>query len=444
MSLLPSPPRPDRQCIHWPVLHSSARALAIATAAAADDRPWIVVLPDARALDQLHRELTFFAGDSLPVLHLPDWEVLPYDQYSPLPDLISERLATLARLPSLQRGVVLVSAETLMQRLPPTNFIAGRSFDIAVGQQFSITAASAQLAQAGYSAVAQVGVPGEFALRGSLFDVYPMGYPHALRIDLFDDRIDSIRHFDPDTQRSLDRLQRLRLLPAREFPLDDASCRDFRRRFRSRFEGEPTRSAIYRGLRQNIRAAGHRVLPAAVLRTHGHAFPVPARTATCSSPMPIRPRRSTASGMKSLRAMRIGAMTSSIRCWIRANCSSRRRRCWSCSMLRPACCRMPTHLRARLQLSAPPALVLDARAAEPLAPLASLLADTSGRVLITADSPGRREVLQDLLREAGIACEPVAGWHAFLASTARCCADRRAGRRRPGRGGSGTDDSRRR
>ena len=207
---------------------------------------------------------------------MPDWEVLPYDQYSPLPDLISERLATLARLPSLRRGVVLVSAETLMQRLPPTNFITGRSFDIAVGQQFSISAASAQLAQAGYSAVAQVGVPGEFALRGSLFDVYPMGYPQALRIDLFDDRIDSIRHFDPDTQRSLDRLERLRLLPAREFPLDDASCRDFRRRFRSRFEGEPTRSAIYSGVRQNSAPARHRVLPAAVLRTYGHAVPVPA------------------------------------------------------------------------------------------------------------------------------------------------------------------------
>jgi len=221
MNPLPSPPRPDdpHGVRHWPALHSSARALAIATAAAADHRPWIVILPDARSLDQLHRELQFYAGDSLPVLHLPDWEVLPYDQYSPLPDLVSVRLATLARLPTLQRGVVLASAESLMQRLPPTDFIEGRSFDIAVGQKFSITAASAQLARAGYSAVAQVGAPGEFALRGSLFDVFPMGYPQALRIDLFDDGIDSIRHFDPDTQRSLDRLESLRLLPARVSPV---------------------------------------------------------------------------------------------------------------------------------------------------------------------------------------------------------------------------------
>ena len=101
-----------------------------------------------------------------------------------------------------------------------------------------------------------MGAPGEFALRGSLFDVFPMGYPQALRIDLFDDRIDSIRHFDPDTQRSLDRLERLRLLPAREFPLDEESCREFRRRFRNRFEGEPTRSAIYRGVRQNMAPPG--------------------------------------------------------------------------------------------------------------------------------------------------------------------------------------------
>jgi transcription-repair coupling factor (superfamily II helicase) len=399
------------------VLRSSARALALATAAAADDRPWIIVLPDARALDQLHRELTFFAGELLPVLHMPDWEVLPYDQYSPLPDLISERLATLARLPSLQRGVVLVSAETLLQRLPPTNFITGRSFDIAVGQQFSITAASAQLAQAGYSAVAQVGVPGEFALRGSLFDVYPMGYPHALRIDLLDDCIESIRHFDPDTQRSLDRLQRLRLLPAREFPLDDASCRDFRRRFRSRFEGEPTRSAIYSGLRQNS------VPP-------GTEFYLPLffeQTATLFQYLPDN--RVFVTDADPAAAFN--------RVWdeIVARHEDRRHdiehpvldpgelfqspaQVLELLNASPRVLPHPDSPAGQLELSAPPALALDARAVEPLAPLASLLASIKGRVLITADSPGRREVLQDLLREAGIACEPTAGWHSFLATTA--------------------------
>src|SRR5262249_45790226 len=155
-----------------------------------------------------------------------DWEVLPYEQFSPLPDLVSERVATLARLPTLESGVLLVAAETLLQRLPPVDYIAGRSFQLAVGERFSMARVSEQLARAGYSLVAQVGAPGEFALRGSLFDVFPMGYAQPLRIDLFDDAIDSIRHFDPDTQRSLEALPRLRLLPAREFPLDEDSCRE--------------------------------------------------------------------------------------------------------------------------------------------------------------------------------------------------------------------------
>ncbi len=237
--LLPLPHAAQRQ--PWPALHMSARALALATAAQNDERLWVVLANDARSLDQLRRELEFFAGAAVPVLQLPDWEVLPYDQFSPLPDLVSERIATLARLPAMQRGILLVGAETMLQRLPPANFIGGRSFQLATGEKFSMARVSEQLARAGYSMVAQVGAPGEFALRGSLFDVFPMGSSQPLRIDLFDDAIDSIRHFDPDTQRSLEKVEKLRLLPAREFPLDEDSCREFRRRYRTRFEGDPTR-----------------------------------------------------------------------------------------------------------------------------------------------------------------------------------------------------------
>src|SRR5688572_2258172 len=234
---VPAPPDPAQVLRLWPPLHASARALALAQAARADRRLWVVLADDARRLDQLRRELLFFAGPDLPVLQLPDWEVLPYDRYSPVPDLVSERIATLARLPAMGSGVLLVGAETLLQRLPPVPYIAGRTFDLAVGERFSMARVSEQLVRAGYSLVAQVGVPGEFALRGSLFDVFPMGYAQPLRIDLFDDNIDSIRHFDPDTHRSLESLPRIRLLPAREVPLDEDSCKDFRRRYRTRFEG---------------------------------------------------------------------------------------------------------------------------------------------------------------------------------------------------------------
>src|SRR5690606_20298219 len=311
---VPAPPVPGTAVRRWPPLHSSARALALATAARADPRLWVVLVEDSRRLDELRRELEFFAGADLPVMQLPDWEVLPYDRYSPLPDLVSERIATLAKLPGLRQGLLLVSAETLLQRLPPVPYIAGRAFDLATGERFSMARVSEQLAAAGYSHVAQVGVPGEFALRGSLFDVFPMGYAQPLRIDLFDDTIDSIRHFDPDTQRSLEALPRVRLLPAREVPLDEDSVRDFRRRYRTRFEGDPTRSEIYRGVRHNIAPPG--IACWRWLQSSERASPPCGRASWCGT--------------------NTCAITSSTRCLIHQRCTSRPNTRSSCGRVRRA------------------------------------------------------------------------------------------------------------
>ncbi|HMS78954.1 MAG TPA: hypothetical protein PKC20_05355, partial [Burkholderiaceae bacterium] len=140
-------------------------------AARNDHRLWVVLANDARSLDQLRRELVFFAGAELPVVQLPDWEVLPYDQFSPLPDLVSERVATLARLPSMRAGILLVSTETLLQRLPPAGFIAGRSFQLAVGDAFSMSRVSEQLARAVRQRQRAGGEPGRqrrVVLRGRL------------------------------------------------------------------------------------------------------------------------------------------------------------------------------------------------------------------------------------------------------------------------------------
>ena len=255
---LPEPPRPDARNprLSWRGLHGSARALAIAQAAAADERLLLVVAADARALDDLARELRFFAPADLPLLQLPDWEVLPYDLFSPHPDIISERLATLAQLPLARRGILLLTAETLLLRLPPREFIQGRSFSLRTGQAFNLEQVRTQLTQAGYYPVGQVTAPGEYALRGSLFDVFPMGTPAPLRIDLFDDEIESIRHFDPESQRSLEKIDSFQLLPAREVPLDDESLKNFRRRYRTRFEGEPSRSNLYRAVSEGRAAPG--------------------------------------------------------------------------------------------------------------------------------------------------------------------------------------------
>ncbi|MFM7708676.1 MAG: transcription-repair coupling factor, partial [Gammaproteobacteria bacterium] len=249
-------PAAGHPSVRWAGLRGSATSLALAEAAQDDPRPWIVIEPDNRSLDRRRAELAFFAPQGLPVLTLPDWEVLPWDQFSPLPDITSERLRTLAGLAELRRGIVLITLDTLLQRLPPRSWIAARSFSLAAGETLALDAFRARLVESGYAAVSQVAAPGEFAVRGSLLDVFPMGAESPLRIDLFDDRIEAIRRFDPQTQRSLETMSELRLLPARELPLDADAVRAFRRRWRTRFEGDPTRSPLYRGVSEGLAPAG--------------------------------------------------------------------------------------------------------------------------------------------------------------------------------------------
>ncbi|MDR2216168.1 MAG: DEAD/DEAH box helicase, partial [Nevskiaceae bacterium] len=421
LPLLPTPPSGEQR---WPALPGSARALALATAAAADSRLWVCVADDARGGDLLRRELEFFAPPGLEVLQLPDWEVLPYEHFSPLPDLVSERIATLARLPTLTRGILIVSPETLMQRLAPTAYIAGRCFDLSVGDAFPLEAARARLAVAGYSPVAQVASPGEFALRGSLFDLYPMGSAAPVRIDLFDDRVDSIRLFDPDTQRSLDKLDHLQLLPAREFPLDDAACREFRRRYRIRFEGDPSRSAIYRGVREGAAPAGIEFYLPLFFES----------TATLLDYLPARRVFAADDGLAAA-AARIEAEVTARFEQMRHDIEhpvldpaelylgaaplmqqlEQETRVFTGTPDRLA----PSESPAPSALFAPPpTLRLDARAEHPFAPLAEQLSRSHARTLIIADSPGRREVLGQWLRDANIAHQIVAGWQAFVHSSA--------------------------
>src|SRR5690348_1947823 len=258
MSALLHPPAPSRATpqLRWHQLYGSAAALALAEVARADQRLYVLVADGVRELERLSSELRFFSTGTLPLLRLPDWEVLPYDVFSPHPDIISERLQTLYELPHTRRGCLIVSADTLMQRLPPRQYVQGRAFELLVGQSLPIEPFRQRLAEAGYASVSQVVSPGEFAVRGSLLDVFPMGADAPLRIDLFDEEIEAIRRFDPDTQRSLDTLPGVRLLPAREIPLDPQAIKEFRRRYRTRFEGDPNRGSVYRGVSEGLAPAG--------------------------------------------------------------------------------------------------------------------------------------------------------------------------------------------
>jgi len=420
--LLPDARRP---LVHWTGLHGSAAALALAEAARQDDRPWLVIEPDSRSLERRRAELGFFAREGLPVLTLPDWEVLPWDLFSPLPDIVSERLRTLAELPGLRRGLVLVTLDTLLQRLAPSGWVAARSFDLAVGDTLALEAFRMRLIEAGYASVAQVGAPGEFAVRGSLLDVFPMGTEHPLRIDLFDDRIDAIRRFDPETQRSLDALPALRLLPAREFPLDPDAIRAFRRRWRSRFEGDPTRSPLYTGVSDGYAPAGIEFWSPLFFEETGTLFDyLPARTVIADLTQDREGGLSRAwRSLQDRHAERSGDIERPLlephEIFLTPEQIETGLAAYSRVESQPFRDPQPTDIGFDFGTQLPRSLLLDARAERPLAPLQSFLEEFPGRVLLAADSPGRREVLGELLRAARLHAAACDGWEGFLASGER-------------------------
>jgi transcription-repair coupling factor (superfamily II helicase) len=221
--------------------------VAIAAAADRADRLVVVLATDVHGAEELSAELRFFRRDpQCPVLGFPDWETLPYDVFSPLPELVSERLLTLHRLPGIRRGILVVPVATLLQRLAPRTYVDGHSLVLAVGDRLDLDTTRQRLERAGYHCVSQVIAHGEYAVRGSLLDVFPMGSREPYRIDLFDEEVESIRTFDPDSQRSRDKVRSVRMLPAREFPLDEDAVAGFRQRYRARFEGDPRASLVYR------------------------------------------------------------------------------------------------------------------------------------------------------------------------------------------------------
>ncbi len=214
-----------------------------------------VVTANPLDAQRLQEEITWIAPQ-LRLHQLPDWETLPYDSFSPHQDLVSERLSTLYAISRGEADVVLVPASTALYRMAPPAYLAAYTFFLQQGEKLDVEQLRAQMALAGYAHVTQVVSPGEFSVRGGLIDLYPMGATLPYRIDLFDDEIESIRTFDPDTQRTVFPTKNIRLLPAREFPLDETGRSHFRSRFRETFEGDPSRAAIYKDVSNGIAPAG--------------------------------------------------------------------------------------------------------------------------------------------------------------------------------------------
>jgi len=250
------------QSLLWGRLYGSSMGLAISAAAAKHNGPVAVITADMPSAEHLEYELRFYAGKSgladtnLQVLSFPDRETLPYDNFSPHQDIISQRLDTLYRLPTLEHGILITPISTLMNCLPPRDYLESNSLMLECGERIDIDDFRRKLENSGYRCVSQVMEHGEFSVRGSLIDLYPTGSSLPYRIDLLDDEIDSIRTFDPESQRSIEKTENIRLLPAREFPLTEEAISYFRQNYRTLFEGDPQKSVIYRDISNGLAPAG--------------------------------------------------------------------------------------------------------------------------------------------------------------------------------------------
>ncbi|MCU0842524.1 MAG: transcription-repair coupling factor [Thiobacillaceae bacterium] len=215
----------------------------------------LVLTESAQAAARIAEEASWFEP-ALAVRLFPDWETLPYDPLSPHPDLVSERLETLWQASQGKVDLLVAPAATATQRLAPPEFLAAHAFLLKLGERLDVEALRERLTRAGYGHVNQVLSPGEFAVRGGLIDLFPTGAALPFRIELLDDEVESLRTFDPDTQRTLYKVNEIRLLPAREFPLDEAGVTRFRQAFRDRFEGDPSKSRLYKDVSHKLAPAG--------------------------------------------------------------------------------------------------------------------------------------------------------------------------------------------
>jgi len=408
-------PKPgDRQ--HWGQLHGSAASLAIAIAARQLQQPLLWITRDTASARQIEQELRFFATD-IDVLHLPDWETLPYDSFSPHQDIISERLSTLHSLTTLRRGVLVVPVMTLMHRLPPSAYLHGNSLVLDKGQTLDIEQLRQRLSTAGYRAVTTVYEHGEFAQRGSLFDIFPMGSELPYRIDLLDDEIDSLRVFDPETQRTLHQVDAIRLLPGREFPLTPDAIKMFREHWHESFDVDHRRCPVYQDVSQGIAPAGIE-------------YYLPLFFSQCASLFDYLSAQTTI-------VCDSGIEASAQTFWREANERYEQRRH---NIERPILApmrifepveqlfaRFKTHQQIILgndsaanagrfvfDTQTPPPLAIDAKADDPVRALRNFAA--TQRVLLCAESAGRRETLLDLLARNNLKPLAVDNWRSFIDS----------------------------
>lgn len=425
-ALHPVLPSLKQPLVNWGRLYGNSPGLLLASCTSEFEGFLLVVTSDMQQANRLEHELKFYLSGKpeITILSFPDWETLPYDLFSPHDDIISKRLETLSRLPDFEHGILIVPVATLMQRLAPVEYIKSSTLFLKPGDKLVSEKIRKQLDQAGYRYVSQVIEHGEYTVRGSLLDLYPMGSAVPYRIDLFDDEIESIRSFDPETQRTLDNITEIKLLPAHEFPLHEESIKNFRRNYRKRFEGDPQKSTIYNEVSQGHSAGGLE-------------YYLPLFFDECKSLTDYLPD-------KTILVCLEGADTSTEQFWEQVSQRYESRRhdlerpilppddvFVSPDSLNQALDKLP---RANLQwfeqtrpagqdndivnynTTAPPPLFIQNNAVEPYNTLINYLYEFPGRILLAAETAGRRELIFEILRKLSIFPKLVDSWEEFYHS----------------------------
>jgi transcription-repair coupling factor (superfamily II helicase) len=423
----PQLPEAENGRLQWGRLYGVSDALAIAAAAREYAGLVLVLIKDVQSAAELATSLEFFfSGADIQVFSFPDWETLPYDIFPPLPELVSERLKTLYRLPRIRKGVLLVPVGTLLQRLPPRSYVDGGSFLYQVGDRLPLDETRLQLEQSGYQYVSQVLAHGEFTVRGSLLDLFPMGSPHPLRIDLFDEEIESIRTFDPETQRSLEKSERVEILPAREFPMHQEAITGFRRAFRNTFEGDPGGSLIYREVSEGNAPGGlEYYLPLFFEQTASLFDFLPPgyltiQYAECRDQAELFLEQ-VHERYEQRRHDSERPLLPPAAIFLTADELANRLKAGRSIQLQHT--EIETRARGygafhNFDTRPLPPLGLQARTQHPAAALQQFIAGRPGRILFAAESTGRREMLRETLTGYGIKTTQVDGWAGFLESEA--------------------------
>jgi len=389
------------------------------------EKPLCIITPDMHMARRLAREIGFFHAPENGIKLFPDWETLPYDQFSPHQDIISDRLATLAELYAKDAGIIIAPVTTLMYRLPPTSYIHGQSFNFKKGADVSLEVLAERLTRAGYRSVNNVFEHGEFAKRGSIIDVFPMGANKPFRLDLFDNEIDAIRMFDVETQRSRDECETIELLPGREFPFDEASIHRFRRAWRERFAGNAMQCPTYEDVSNGIVPAGIEYYLPFFFEEMATFFDyLPTNTLILECGNTVEQSEKFFNELKTRHEQMQYDMTR--------------------PLLAPSDIALPTsdffaacnnfprlHItdksieektgRHQFPFTAIPDISVEQRKQSPFNKLSDYIQNSDSRILFCAESLGRRETLTTLLAEHGIRTTNVENWRDFLVSDSNVC-----------------------